>query len=549
MMRSIKRSIILLAAFLTCTFAAKAQLTEYELLGSYNEAALEQLKVDLNVPDFFISVDHEVDVYKLTYQTPDPQGNITIATGAVCIPQGASCALPLTSYQHGTVAGKMDVPSAMSGELNIGLLLSTTGYVVALPDYLGLGDSPGLHPYVHAKSEGTACLDMLRAVRDLSDEVEFFMNDQLMIYGYSQGGHATMALHKEIQENASDEFEVTVSIPMSGPYDISGVQADVIVRDEFYPTPGYLPYVILAYNEVYGGGLYDDISEVLKPPYDQTLPPLFDGNFSMGFINSQCPDIPNQILQDTLLENFRNDPNHRFRTFLRDNDLYEWSPIAPVVMLYCEGDDQVNFMNSVVALDEFQSRGLDHVEARNLGDGDHSECFTPAIFACKTILDQYRILDLGVDIDASISNEEGSIDLVVNGGFPPFTFDWSNGAIGASLSDLAAGVYTVTITDNNGCQDFFNFEVEDPSSILGILHSPLVLSPNPASRSQASSIVVPDGLGVSNLQIFNSNGKLVFENEFEAAGSYELPILNESGVYLVKLQNEESTYLAKWLNY
>ncbi len=38
-----------------------------------------------------------------------------------------------------------------------------------------------------------------------------------------------------------------------------------------------------------------------------------------------------------------------------------------------------------------------------------------------------------------------------SGGTPGYTYTWSNGGVGATISNLAAGTYTVTLTDNNGC--------------------------------------------------------------------------------------------------
>ena len=534
----------LFISVLSFSLNAQDKLIDFELLDSYDEVELLALRVELGIPEFFISIDHEVDVYRVTYNTPDPKGNMTFATGAVCIPKDQGCALPLCSYQHGTVAHKMGVPSYQSGELDLGIMLATSGYILALPDYLGLGDSPGLHPYVHADSEGTACLDLLRAVREMSSTLNFRMNDQLMLLGYSQGGHATMALHREIEKNAADEFKVDLSVPMSGPYDISGTQAQYLIRDEPYPTPGYLPYTIMAYQEVYGN-LYNDISEVLKPPYDKTIPPLFDGNNTMGFINSQCTAIPNQMLQDSTLENFKADPNHRLRKALEANDLYDWFPKAPIHMLYCEGDDQVDFMNALVALEAFEGNGLTDIFAQNMGDGDHGECVTPALFRCKTLMDETRKISLGITLNSTISDEAGSIQLEIQGGNPPFTFDWSNGEGTQDLENLASGNYTLTISDVFGCQETFDFKIEGSTAINGVEnYQELTIVPNPSHGS--AQVTLPHGNNKADVEIFNAQGQKV-ESFHNQGDQILLPKMETPGIYFVKVSSDQ-VYFTRWIS-
>jgi len=55
-------------------------------------------------------------------------------------------------------------------------------------------------------------------------------------------------------------------------------------------------------------------------------------------------------------------------------------------------------------------------------------------------------------VDASCNNLNGSIHIHnLSGGTSPYTYNWSSGSFGSSNSQLAAGWYTVTITDANGC--------------------------------------------------------------------------------------------------
>ena len=57
---------------------------------------------------------------------------------------------------------------------------------------------------------------------------------------------------------------------------------------------------------------------------------------------------------------------------------------------------------------------------------------------------------------------DGTITAVAGGGTPPYTFTWSNGNVGATISGLPAGPYEVTVTDANGCTDFSSVSLNDP---------------------------------------------------------------------------------------
>jgi len=337
-----------------------------------------------------VTVTYGVDIHRITYETFDHRGISTLASGALAVPTGTGVpSLPLVSYQHGTQFLRTDAPSNKgAGDQAYGLIMGTEGYAVALPDYLGLGtNSPPLHPYIHARSEGVACVDMLRASRTfITNDLSLTLNGKLFLIGYSQGGHATLALQKELEQNHATEFPITASAPMAGPHDLSGTMTDLLMSDTAYSDPQYLPYMLFGYNGVYG--LYGSVSEVLTPPYDTTLPPLMDGAHSSGEIKAAMPAVPKQIFKADYLTAFEGDTNHPFRTAMRANDTYRWTPQVKTRLYHCAGDTVVPKANSLIACSNFLARGAADVSVEDPSPGsDHGDGALPCFEAAKAWFD------------------------------------------------------------------------------------------------------------------------------------------------------------------
>ncbi len=364
------------------------------LLSSTNTETLSKATINFlaSLQQIPLMAQFDVNVYRLDYETVDPLGNRTTASGALVVPVTPAGALPLVSYQHGTLTRKADAPSVSptSEELFIGVAFGGTGYAAVLPDYLGMGDGPGLHPYLHASSEATAGVDMLRAARAFCASNRIALNGQLFLCGYSQGGHATAALQRELEAYHTNEFTITASAPMAGPYDLSGVTAADFLADHPEPNPYYFGYLLAAYVQVYH--FAPSLAAILKPPYDTTLPPLYDGQHSGDQINAAMPASPIEILKPDFLAAFANNPQHPLWQVLRDNDLDHWTPQAPTRLYQCSGDLDVPPANAQVAYTNFVAAGAPSVQLIDpLPGADHGGCIMPALLAAKAWFDTLKL--------------------------------------------------------------------------------------------------------------------------------------------------------------
>ena len=373
------------------------------------EAVSSKTKIEL-VNEFNLPaglVQNGTELYKVLYKTTNIQGLQDTASGLIAIPDFVG-EYPLLCYQHGTANSRNEVPSVINPSTGLpdgdflSVIFSSFGYVVAAADYLGMGESKGFHPYLHLETQASAAIDLLFATQEFMETKNSSLNEQLFISGYSQGGHAALSAHQKIQDNFSNDFTVTASAPLSGPYSVSKVMVDLILQDEEYFTPAYIPQTLLSYNLVYN--LFEETNEYFKQPYSATIDSFFLEKIDLQTLNSILINqlisetggsFPKAMLQDSILA-AADDLDHPLKLALLDNDNTNWIPEAPTRLYYCTADDQVPYKNSLFADSIFQVNGAFDLTSFDVDSGaDHGECITPAVTAALFFFLQYQEFSVG----------------------------------------------------------------------------------------------------------------------------------------------------------
>jgi len=101
----------------------------------------------------------------------------------------------------------------------------------------------------------------------------------------------------------------------------------------------------------------------------------------------------------------------------------------------------------------------------NSTDADVAIGFQPVSGACNGTP---VVASLTAKTDVScFGGSNGSIDISVADGVSPYTYLWSNGATTEDISGLAAGTYSVLVTDANGSKSNLSVTISQPSAITG----------------------------------------------------------------------------------
>ena len=153
-------------------------------------------------------------------------------------------------------------------------------------------------------------------------------------------------------------------------------------------------------------------------------------------------------------------------------------------------------------------------------------------------------IDLNPTTTADLGNNDGSIDLNITGGTPGYTFEWSNGATTEDLSDLSAGIYTVFVTDLNGCTAEISTEVLNESNANTSTLQDIALNvyPNP---SYGNVKISWKGSGMK-LSVIEQSGRVVMNRSIQNYQTIMLTDL-EAGMYMVTIKSTNGSTATKQL--
>jgi hypothetical protein len=129
--------------------------------------------------------------------------------------------------------------------------------------------------------------------------------------------------------------------------------------------------------------------------------------------------------------------------------------------------------------------------------------------------------------------EDGSIDITVTGGTPPYLYSWSNGFGVQDLDSLNPGYYTITITDAKGCALATTFTVDKASGISEIEKFDLNIYPNPTAEF---TLISAGGKAIERIALFDLTGKEIYTRNINQSNfklvTEDLP----NGTYLLHVQ-------------
>ncbi|MBU2913279.1 OmpA family protein [Reichenbachiella agariperforans] len=135
---------------------------------------------------------------------------------------------------------------------------------------------------------------------------------------------------------------------------------------------------------------------------------------------------------------------------------------------YNQGEIDIEVEGGVAPYTYNWSNGAKTQDLKGVISGEYSVLVTDAN-NCQEIvrgfIDEKPLIVRSIDDVKNIlcnGDQTGEVDISVQGGSPPYTYSWSNGASTEDLKDLKAGEYEVLVKDSQGCTEVSTTKVLEP---------------------------------------------------------------------------------------
>ena len=188
----------------------------------------------------------------------------------------------------------------------------------------------------------------------------------------------------------------------------------------------------------------------------------------------------------------------------------------------------------------------------NLAAGSYTVTITDnhncSATASATVTQPTQVVVATSSTDATGTQSNGSASVSgVSGGVSPYTVSWSNGGSGNTISNVAAGTYTVTVTDHNGCTTTASVTVNTSVGIAQVTNDlPFTIFPNPAKNEVTVDAVAIDK--ETTIVLEDILGQTLVTRNINPSSSTTIDLTTYSnGVYFIELQQGGKRAVKKFI--
>ncbi|MEI6284952.1 MAG: lipase family protein [Bacillota bacterium] len=341
------------------------------------------------------SAKNSVRGYQITYVSINHSGKEIPVSGMILVPElPVQQRAPLLVYQHATIFKNSAAPSFLDYSNQGKALLSTfatRGYIVALADYVGMGQITD-YPveYLYAASEAANGVDIIPATEQLLTKLGRTTNGQLFLSGYSAGGQAASAMGRLIQ-NSYPEYNITAMALMEGPYDMTAEM-------EYLLKPGGVEIgglaagsvigakAIYSYKNIYQWG---SLSDIFKEPYAQCVQKDFselNPNILLDSLDFKADTA--LMLQPAFIDSIRIGAAARD---VAENNTDDWIPAMPLYLLTSKADVLIPAQITEKTYSKMKESGGNVHLVYIPFLFDHSKNFMPSIVASWKIFSRFSL--------------------------------------------------------------------------------------------------------------------------------------------------------------
>jgi len=316
----------------------------------------------------------DVRAIELLYRTTYFNGEEVIASGVILLPETKE-AIHLLSFQHAALKYGSKVPSQSIlgvNDLTYAAIIASTGVGVILPDYIGYGNSSSFwHPFEHKTTLAQSSLDMLSASKTYLNEKKINTTSNIYLAGYAEGGTATLALHRLLEEEKTESLKKT--LVGNGPYAKRLWAKEIVTKMNASDELGYFIKMLLSYNKIYPT-LHRPESAYFKSMFLDSLSNL-DFSNALSFTSFQSNEIFNPLFTKGIVE----ETDTVFLEILEKNQISGWPSKTPILFYGSTKERLFHFDHIGKVIDRIKKKG-GKVQSKTLQESALKNSLLPFVY-------------------------------------------------------------------------------------------------------------------------------------------------------------------------